>query len=95
MLRGNMGEGRQAPEDPGVADQNIELAEALIERGSQSIDRLAVGELERDERGFAARSPDRVVDFSKALRLRASSRTCAPLVRISPRRRGRYRARRR
>ena len=57
-----MGEGREAPEDPGVADQDVELAEALIERGSQSVDGLAVGELEWNQRGFAARNPDGVVD---------------------------------
>ena len=62
-----MGEGRQAPEDAGVADQDVELAEALIERGSESIDGLAVGELERNERGFAARGPDRVVDAFQGL----------------------------
>ena len=52
-----MGEGRQAAEDGGVADQHIEPAEALIERGAERIDGLAVGEFERNQRGFAARAP--------------------------------------
>ncbi len=96
MLRRDVGERRQAPENGGVADQHVEPAEALIERRSERIDGLAVGEVERNERRLAARGPDRVVDLFKRFAVARKQQHMRALAREgSPPRRGRCRARRR
>src|SRR5262245_6224765 len=44
-----MGERRESAEDGSVADEHVEAPEALIKRGTERIDGLAVGEVEWNE----------------------------------------------
>src|SRR6185437_14847705 len=43
MLRRDMGEGREATENGGVADEDVEPAEALIKGRAERVDAFAVG----------------------------------------------------
>src|SRR5262245_40116108 len=58
-----MGQRRQAAENGGIADEHVEPAEALIQSGSKRIDSLAVGEIEWNERSFAALGSNPIVDL--------------------------------
>ena len=65
-----MGEGREPLQNGGIAHQHVEPAEALIERRPERVDRLAVGEVERNEGGLAAARPDAIVNLLEPSRAR-------------------------
>ena len=50
-------------EHAGIADQPVELAPALEDRRAQPVDAVAVAQIERHERRFAAGRLDVVVEF--------------------------------
>ena len=54
---------RQRPEDAGAADENVELAPALVERWTELVDFVAPADVEFDERRLAAESADLVVEL--------------------------------
>src|SRR3984957_6999867 len=57
--------------DAGIADENIELATAVVQRRAKPCDAVGVGQVERHQRGAAAVLSDLVVEFLKpALRAR-------------------------
>ncbi len=60
-----MGERRQRPEHAGVADECVELAPALEERGAEPVERVEIGEVAGNERRFAAQRANLVVEFFK------------------------------
>src|SRR6187455_2033479 len=66
-----MPERRGGTGDAGIADENVELAVALMQRGAEPRDAVEIGEVERHQRGAAAVLADLVVEFLKAA-LRAS-----------------------
>src|SRR5690606_41613817 len=49
--------------DAGVADQDVEPAPALVERGAQPVELLAISQVQRQERCRAAFLTDLVVDL--------------------------------
>ena len=66
-----MGERRHWPEDSGIADKNIELFPALIDRRAQPVERGIVLDVARDKRHLAARGADVVIElFERALAAR-------------------------
>ena len=52
-----MAERGERPENAGIADQDVEPAEALVQRKPEPVDALVVLEVERDQRGGAAERP--------------------------------------
>ena len=54
---------RQRPEDSGVADQNVELAPAPVNRGAESVEGLEILDVARNQRRLAAQLADGVVQF--------------------------------
>src|SRR3546814_14163764 len=62
----------QRPEDAGVADQDVELAEALVHRGAEAVEAVEVAQVVRDQDGLlAAGGADGVVElFQRAHRAR-------------------------
>ena len=68
-----MPEGRGRSGDAGIADENIELAVALMQRSPEPGDAVKVGEVERHQRGAAAVFADLVVELFEA-RLRSRHR---------------------
>ena len=58
-----MPERRGGAGDAGIADENVELAVALMQRGAEPGDAVIVGEVERHQRGAAAVFADLVVEF--------------------------------
>ena len=58
-----MAERRERPENAGIADQDVEPAEALVQRKPEPVDALVVLEVERHQRGGAAERLDRVVEL--------------------------------
>ena len=63
--------GRQRAERAGAGGQRVEFAEALEQRRAKLVDRIAVAQIERHERGFAAVRFDFVVElFERLLRAR-------------------------
>src|SRR5690606_40089196 len=60
--------------DAGVADQDVEPAPALVERGAQPVELLAISQVQRQERCRAAFLTDLVVDLldRKSTRLNSS-----------------------
>ena len=66
-----MAERRGRAGDAGIADEDVELAVALMQRSAEAGDAVGVGEVERHQRGAAAVLPDLVVEFFQpALRAR-------------------------
>ena len=61
-----MTERRQRTQNAGIANQNVELAPALEDRRAQPVDGVEIGQIERNERGFAADLADLVIDFLQA-----------------------------
>ena len=70
LLGRDMPEGRQRAENAGVADEDVEAAEAFVQRRAEAVDLVAVLEIERQQRrAFAARPLDLVVElFERARR---------------------------
>ena len=66
VLRFDMAERRQRPEDAGIADQHVEAAVALVERQRQAGDAVAILDVERHQRGAAAGRLDLVVELFQA-----------------------------
>ena len=58
-----MGNRRQRPENPGVADQNVELAPALVNRGAEAVEGLEILDVAGNQRRLAAQLADGVVQF--------------------------------
>ena len=59
---------RQRPEQAGVADENIELAPALEDRGAEPVERRKIGDVAGNERRLAAERADFVIQrFERAL----------------------------
>ncbi len=58
-----MAERRGGAGDAGIADQNIELAVALMQRRAEPGDAVEIGEIERHQRRAAAVLADLVVEF--------------------------------
>jgi hypothetical protein len=54
---------RERPEDAGVADQDVELLPALIDRGPERVDLVEPFEVQGEERGAAASPADLVVQL--------------------------------
>ena len=66
-----MPERRGGTGDAGIADENVELAVALMQRCAEPRDAVEIGEVERHQRGAAAVFADLVVKFLQpALRAR-------------------------
>ena len=66
-----MAERRRGAGDAGIADENIELAMALVQRGAKPRNAVEIGQAERHQRGAAAILSDFVVEFFQpALRAR-------------------------
>ena len=66
-----MAERRGGAGDAGIADENVELAVALVQRRAEPGDAVEIGEVERHQRGAAAVLADLVVElFQPALRPR-------------------------
>src|SRR5579864_1019505 len=61
-----MAERRGRTGNAGIADENIELAVALMQRRPEARDAVEIGEVERHESGAAAVFADLVVEFLKA-----------------------------
>ena len=68
-----MAERRGRAGDAGIADENVELAVALMQRGAKPGDAVEIGEVERHQCGAAAVVADLVVEFLEAA-LRARHR---------------------
>src|SRR4029077_8417632 len=64
-LQLDMPERRGGTGDAGIADQDVELAVALVQRGAKPRDAVEIGEAERHQRGAAAVLPDLVVELLK------------------------------
>ena len=62
-ILGDVMQRRQRPEDAGVADENVELAPALVERWAELVDFVALADVEFEERCLAAKSADLVVEL--------------------------------
>ena len=63
-----MGERRQGAENPGIGDENVELAPALVEGGAEPIERVEILDVDGDQRGGRASGLDGVVQlFERAL----------------------------
>lgn len=58
-----MAERRQAAQDAGIADQDVELLPPLVDRGPEAVDRLVVGEIDRHKRRLAAGGTDLVIEL--------------------------------
>ena len=78
-----MADRRQWPQHTGIADQHIELAPTLGNMCAQTVERIAIGQVERHAGRFAVGFCDEVVKFfQRALRapqhqhMRAFSRQC-------------------
>src|SRR5690606_17348442 len=54
---------RQRPKDAGIADQDVELAPALVQGGAERIELVAVAKIELEQRRRAADFPHLVVDL--------------------------------
>src|SRR4051812_25527817 len=66
-----MAERRGGTRDAGIADENVDLAMAFMQRGAQPGDAVEIGEIEWHQRGAAAVFADLVVEFLQpALRAR-------------------------
>ena len=66
-----MAERRGRAGDAGIADENVELAVALVQRSAEPGHAVEIGEVERHQRGAAALFADLVVEFFQpALRAR-------------------------
>src|ERR1700724_4795723 len=64
-----MSERRRRPGDAGIADKNIELAVAFMQRRAKAGDAIKIGEIERHQGRSAAVFPALVVElFEPALR---------------------------
>src|SRR5512143_2745025 len=61
-----MPERRGGPGDAGIADENVELAMTLMQRGAETGDSVEVGEVERHQGRSSARLSDLVVEFFEA-----------------------------
>ena len=61
-----MAERRGGAGDAGIADENVELAVALMQRSPEPGDAVEIGEVERHQRGAAAVLADLVVEFFQA-----------------------------
>ena len=75
-----MAERRGGAGDAGIADENVDLAVALMQRRAEPGDAVEIGEVERHQRGAAAVLADLVVEFFQAaLRARDGNdmRACA------------------
>ena len=59
---GMWGRGERAPRMAALPTKHVETPEALIERGAERVDRLPVGEIERNEARAAADRADVVID---------------------------------
>ena len=63
-----MGDRAHGAEQSGVADNDVEPAEALIEGGAELVDLVHIGQIQRRQGGLAAGCADCVVDlFQPAL----------------------------
>ena len=72
------------PELGGAGDQAVEAAEALEQRAAERVDQLALGQVERDQRGLgAARRAAGVVDLLQGA---AGARDQDELGTLAPRR---------
>src|SRR5690606_25270048 len=60
-IRGDVPERGKWSKDAGVADQDVEPAPALVERGAKPVELLAISQVQRQERGRAAFLTDLVV----------------------------------
>ena len=58
--------GDDGPGNTGIADQDVELAMALVQRCAEACDAVEVGEVERHQCGAAAIVADIVVEFFEA-----------------------------
>ncbi len=66
-----MAERRRRTGDAGIADENVDLAVALVQRGAKPGDAVIVSEIQRHQRGGAAVFADLVVElFEATLRAR-------------------------
>src|SRR4051812_7443940 len=61
-----MAERRGGAGDAGIADENVDLAVALMQRRAQPRDAVEIGEIERHQRSAAAALADLVVELLKA-----------------------------
>ena len=61
-----MAERRKDAELGGVADEDVEPAPAVVDRRGELVDLDEVAQIDRDQRGAAARGADFVVDFFEA-----------------------------
>ena len=75
-----MPERRQLAEDPGIADQNVELLPTLEDRRTEPVDAGEILQVEGDQRGAAAGRLDLVVEFVSPPSVRATATTCAPIA---------------
>ena len=76
-----MAERRERAEHAGIADQDVELAVALVERGAEPVDAVVVLQVERHERRRAAGGAGSRRRAPRAPpTVRASATTCAPAL---------------
>src|SRR5712692_4744833 len=61
-----MPERRGGAGDPGIADENVELAVALMQRSTKPCDAVEVGQIERHQGRSSAIPADLVVEFFEA-----------------------------
>ncbi len=68
-----MPERHQLAEHAGIADEHVEPAPALVDRGAEAVDGVVVAQVEGDEGGRAARRPHGIVEILEGA-LRAGDR---------------------
>ena len=75
----DMAERRGGAGDAGIADENVDLAVAFMQRGAEACDAIEIGEVQRHQRGAAAVLPGsrRRVPQGR-LCVRATATICAP-----------------
>ena len=95
-MRFDMAERRHRPKRAGVADENVELAPALVDRCPQPVERVEIRDVAgRQRRRLAAFGADRIVEvLERALGAGEGDDMRAAPAQVRGRRRGRCRARR-
>ena len=92
----DMGDGRELAEDARIADEDVELAPALVDRRAEPVEGIEILEVEGTSVAAAPSAPDLVVElFERALRAGERNDVGAGLRRAPAPRRGRCRATRR
>src|SRR5215510_13986116 len=80
-----MAQRREWAQHPGIADENVELAPALKNGGTQGVDPIVLIEVEGQERGRAPELADLVVDLLECASCAPHENEMCALARVSER----------